>query len=61
MPNSGRCFLAYLCAGLLLLRVSGQIVLAPGADTEAAGILGGLRQPFAAAEARQALGTTRRG
>jgi selenocysteine-specific elongation factor len=44
----------------LLLRVSEQIVLAPGADTAAAGILAGLPQPFTAADARQALHTTRR-
>jgi selenocysteine-specific elongation factor len=44
----------------LLLRVSEQIVLAPGAETEAARALAGLPQPFTTAEARQALGTTRR-
>jgi selenocysteine-specific elongation factor len=44
----------------LLLRVSDQIVLAPGADARAARILAGLPQPFTTAEARQALGTTRR-
>ena len=44
----------------LLLRVSEQIVLAPGAETEAARGLAGLPQPFTTAEARQALGTTRR-
>jgi selenocysteine-specific elongation factor len=44
----------------LLLRVSDQIVLAPGADAKAAEILAGLRQPFTAADARQALNTTRR-
>jgi selenocysteine-specific elongation factor len=44
----------------MLLRVSDQIVLAPGADVAAAGILGTLPQPFTAAAARQALGTTRR-
>jgi selenocysteine-specific elongation factor len=44
----------------LLLRVTEQIVLAPGADAEAARVLAGLPQPFTAAEARQALGTTRR-
>jgi selenocysteine-specific elongation factor len=44
----------------LLLRVTEQIVLAPGADAEAARTLAGLPQPFTAAEARQALGTTRR-
>ena len=44
----------------MLLRVSDQIVLAPGADTAAAGILATLPQPFTAAAARQALQTTRR-
>ena len=37
-----------------------QIVLAPGAGAEAALALARLPQPFTAAEARQALGTTRR-
>jgi selenocysteine-specific elongation factor len=40
--------------------VSDQIVLAPGADAAAAGILAGLAAPFTTAQARQALGTTRR-
>ena len=44
----------------LLLRVTEQIVLAPGADAYAARTLARLPQPFTAAEARQALGTTRR-
>ncbi len=44
----------------LLLRVSDQIVLAPGADTEAAQALAQLPQPFTTAQARQVLGTTRR-
>ncbi len=44
----------------LLLRVNEQIVLAPGAPAEAARRLAGLPQPFTTAEARQALGTTRR-
>jgi selenocysteine-specific elongation factor len=44
----------------LLLRVSDQIVLAPGADTAAAQALACLPQPFTTAEARQALSTTRR-
>jgi selenocysteine-specific elongation factor len=44
----------------LLLRISDQIVLAPGADAEAGRVLAGLPQPFTAAEARQALRTTRR-
>ncbi len=44
----------------LLLRVGEAIVLAPGADTRAAQVLAGLPQPFTTAQARQALGTTRR-
>src|SRR5690348_14237947 len=44
----------------LLLRVTEQVVLAPGAQARAAQILAGLPQPFTTAEARQALGTTRR-
>jgi selenocysteine-specific elongation factor len=44
----------------LLLRVTEQVVLAPDAQAEAAQILAGLPQPFTTAEARQALGTTRR-
>ena len=44
----------------LLLRISEQIVLAPGADAAAAAVLSGLPQPFTTAEARKALGTTRR-
>ena len=55
----GRAIGAAVRAGLLL-RVTEQIVLAPGADAEAARALAGLPQPFTAAEARQALGTTRR-
>ena len=44
----------------LLLRISDQIVLAPGAGEQAGRIMAGLPQPFTAAEARQALQTTRR-
>jgi selenocysteine-specific elongation factor len=44
----------------LLLRVAEQIVLAPDAEARAARILARLPQPFTTAEARQALGTTRR-
>jgi selenocysteine-specific elongation factor len=55
----GRAIGAAVRAGLLL-RVSEQIVLAPGAEAQAARALAGLPQPFTAAEARQALGTTRR-
>ena len=43
-----------------LLRISEQIVLAPGADKRAAQVLAGLEQPFTAADARAALGSTRR-
>jgi selenocysteine-specific elongation factor len=55
----GRAIAAAVRAGLLL-RVTEQIVLAPGAEAQAARTLAGLPQPFTAAEARQALGTTRR-
>ena len=44
----------------LVLRISDQIVLAPGADAQAGRVLADLPQPFTAAEARQALRTTRR-
>jgi selenocysteine-specific elongation factor len=44
----------------LLLRISDQIVLAPGADAVAGQVLADLPQPFTAAQARQALNTTRR-
>jgi selenocysteine-specific elongation factor len=44
----------------LVLRISDQIVLAPGADAQAGRVLAGLPQPFTAAQARQALRTTRR-
>jgi selenocysteine-specific elongation factor len=43
-----------------LLRIADQIVLAPGADVAAGQVLADLPQPFTAAQARQALGTTRR-
>jgi selenocysteine-specific elongation factor len=43
-----------------LLRISDQVVLAPGADVAAAAVLAGIVQPFTAAQAREALGTTRR-
>jgi selenocysteine-specific elongation factor len=43
-----------------LLRISEQIVLAPGADERAAQVLADLEQPFTAADARAALGSTRR-
>ena len=43
-----------------LLRISDQIVLAPGADARARQILARLEQPFTAADARAALSSTRR-
>jgi selenocysteine-specific elongation factor len=43
-----------------LMRVSDQVVLAPGADVLAGEVLARLPQPFTAAQARQALDTTRR-
>jgi len=55
----GRAIGAAARAGLLL-RVTEQIVLAPGAAAAAARALAVLPQPFTAAEARQALETTRR-
>jgi selenocysteine-specific elongation factor len=44
----------------LLLRVSDQVVLGPDAAVLAARVLARLPQPFTTAQARQALGTTRR-
>jgi selenocysteine-specific elongation factor len=44
----------------LVLRIGPEIVLAPGADARAAQVLAGLPQPFTAAQARQALDTSRR-
>ena len=44
----------------LLLRITPELVLAPGADAEAARVLARLPQPFTTAQARQALDTTRR-
>ncbi len=55
----GRSIAAAERAGLLL-RISDQVVLAPGAPVQAAEILAGLPQPFTAAQARHALDTTRR-
>jgi selenocysteine-specific elongation factor len=43
-----------------LMRISDQVVLAPGADVLAGEVLARLPQPFTAAQARQALDTTRR-
>ena len=44
----------------LLLRLPGNVLLAPDAAGRAARILAGLPQPFTAAEARKALQTSRR-
>jgi selenocysteine-specific elongation factor len=44
----------------LLLRVADMVVLAPGADKEAARLLAQLEQPFTTSRARQALRTSRR-
>jgi selenocysteine-specific elongation factor len=44
----------------LLRRLPGNVLLAPDAPERAARVLAGLPQPFTAAEARRALGTTRR-
>jgi selenocysteine-specific elongation factor len=44
----------------LLLRIADLIVLAPGADKEAARVLAELPQPFTTSQARQALSTSRR-
>jgi len=44
----------------LLCRLPGNVLLAPDAPNQAARILAGLPQPFSAAEARQALATSRR-
>ena len=46
--------------GGLLLRIADLVVLAPGADSEAARLLGELPQPFTTSQARQALRTSRR-
>ncbi len=43
-----------------LMRISDHVVLAPGADVAATAVLAKLVQPFTAAQARQALDTTRR-
>jgi selenocysteine-specific elongation factor len=43
-----------------LLQVAEGVVLLPGADAQAAGLLARLPQPFTASQARQALDTTRR-
>jgi selenocysteine-specific elongation factor len=55
----GRSIAAAVRAGQLM-RISEQVVLAPGADVQAGEVLARLPQPFTAAQARQALDTTRR-
>jgi selenocysteine-specific elongation factor len=55
----GRGIAAAVRAGQLM-RIGDQIVLAPGADVLAGEVLARLPQPFTAAQARQALDTTRR-
>jgi selenocysteine-specific elongation factor len=55
----GKALAAAARAGLLL-RIADQVVLAPGADTEAARRLAELPQPFTTSQARRALGTSRR-
>jgi selenocysteine-specific elongation factor len=55
----GRSIAAAVRAGQLM-RISDQVVLAPGADVQAGEVLARLPQPFTAAQARQALDTTRR-
>ena len=52
--------LATAARGGLLLRVADLVVLAPGADAEAARVLAALDQPFTTSQARQALRTSRR-
>lgn len=52
--------LATLHRAGLLLRVDERVVLLPGADERAVGVLAGLEQPFTTSAARQALGTSRR-
>jgi selenocysteine-specific elongation factor len=56
---TGAALAAAARAGLLL-RIADQVVLAPGADVAAGGVLAALPQPFTVREARTALGTTRR-
>jgi selenocysteine-specific elongation factor len=52
--------LAAAARGGLLIRVSDQVVLAPGAYAEAVKLLAELPQPFTTSQARQALRTSRR-
>ncbi|MBT2213419.1 selenocysteine-specific translation elongation factor [Actinomadura sp. NEAU-AAG7] len=67
-PDAGRLadlgltpkLLAAAAAAGALLRIADGIVLLPGADERAAGILAGLGRPFTVSDARRTLGTTRR-
>jgi selenocysteine-specific elongation factor len=52
--------LAALARAGHLLRLDEAVVLLPGADDDAATVLGALPQPFTTSQARQALGTSRR-
>ncbi|MES9608813.1 selenocysteine-specific translation elongation factor [Actinomadura sp. NPDC000929] len=52
--------LAVAAATGALLKVADGVVLLPGDDARAAGLLAGLGGPFTLSEARRALGTTRR-
>jgi selenocysteine-specific elongation factor len=56
---TGRALGAAVRAGVLL-KIADGIVLLPGADADAVGLLAGLPQPFTVSEARRALGTSRR-
>ncbi|HEX2312172.1 MAG TPA: SelB C-terminal domain-containing protein, partial [Thermomonospora sp.] len=52
--------LAAAVASGAVLRLADGVVLPAGADDHAARVLAGLPQPFTAAQAKQALGTSRR-
>jgi selenocysteine-specific elongation factor len=56
---TGRALGAAVRAGVLL-KIADGIVLLPGADADAVGLLAGLPQQFTVSEARRALGTSRR-
>ncbi|MDN3355299.1 selenocysteine-specific translation elongation factor [Actinomadura sp. DC4] len=56
---TGRALGAAVRAGVLL-KIAEGVVLLPGADAEAARVLGALPQPFTVSEARRALDTSRR-
>ena len=51
---------ATLVAAGLVLRLAGEVVLLPDAPARAAQVLGTFRRPFTVAEAKNALGTSRR-